>query len=148
MALIKCTECGKELAEWTSSCPSCGKPVSLDVLKQQITGIYKDALAPLTNQHPACSFFQTFSRFTGNKWAKFLGFIVCDVNVRCQGGYLIFETSLSGDSRGIDVPAASTMISQLGYKLNAWRVKCPECNGGNNNEIITALETLGKEYNG
>lgn len=37
MALIKCSECGKEISNKAKTCPNCGAPVKLDDLKQEVS---------------------------------------------------------------------------------------------------------------
>lgn len=36
MALIKCSECGKEVSDKANSCPNCGAPIKEDEIKKEI----------------------------------------------------------------------------------------------------------------
>ena len=42
MALIKCTECGKEISDKAASCPHCGNPNGANAIKAIQDGINKD----------------------------------------------------------------------------------------------------------
>jgi len=42
MALIKCTECGKEISDKAASCPHCGNPNGSNALKAIQDGLKKD----------------------------------------------------------------------------------------------------------
>lgn len=37
MALIKCSECGKEISDKAKTCPNCGAPVQSNDLKQEVS---------------------------------------------------------------------------------------------------------------
>lgn len=43
MALIKCSECGKEISDKASACPHCGCPVIVDSKKQEYENLYANA---------------------------------------------------------------------------------------------------------
>ena len=43
MALIKCSECGKEISDKASACPHCGCPVMVDSKKQEYENLYASA---------------------------------------------------------------------------------------------------------
>lgn len=36
MALIKCSECGKEVSDKANACPNCGAPIKEDEIKKEI----------------------------------------------------------------------------------------------------------------
>lgn len=42
MALIKCSECGKEVSDKASSCPNCGAPIKEDEIKKRNKCGYKN----------------------------------------------------------------------------------------------------------
>ena len=53
MALIKCSECGREISDKAKTCPGCGAPVSID--------LQKEAVQPLTPSLDYNSDTDTFS---------------------------------------------------------------------------------------
>ena len=42
MALIKCSECGREISDKAEACPGCGAPVSITVKQQTPTAVHYD----------------------------------------------------------------------------------------------------------
>ena len=36
MALIKCSECGKEVSDKANACPNCGAPIKEDEIKKEV----------------------------------------------------------------------------------------------------------------
>ena len=36
MALIKCSECGKEVSDKASNCPNCGAPIKEDEIQKEV----------------------------------------------------------------------------------------------------------------
>lgn len=47
MALIKCTECGKEVSENATSCPNCGNPINQGVRQTKTSGSRKTGVKKL-----------------------------------------------------------------------------------------------------
>lgn len=41
MALIKCSECGRDVSDKASSCPNCGNPIGMNDLKVQVSTVTK-----------------------------------------------------------------------------------------------------------
>ncbi len=70
MALINCSECGKQISDKASSCPNCGNPVIETVMKQSIT----QNATPSSNENllhcPKCNSTELTSNkkgFSGSK---------------------------------------------------------------------------------
>ncbi len=100
MALIQCSECGKEVSDQATSCPHCGNPINDNELKVQLS---TNSEKPLKIE----------PELTSKKWkkAKLFSWLAIFFGLMIMG--------LSGGSWNSDNPIFWTGFAFIGYGIIA-----------------------------
>lgn len=97
MALIKCTECGKEISEKAASCPGCGCPINAN---EEIAPNVKDKKKKETSMCQAGLVFVVISFFIF-PFLSIIGIILCGLDILFGGKNAKKSSSVVGVIAGI-----------------------------------------------
>ena len=137
MALIKCSECGKEISDKAKSCPNCGCPIGDDKYKIVIVSYETDtsALAGISD-----TFEYDLDYDNGMEILNNLPYTIfeCDTQEEAE----TYVKKLKSSRWGLDIELIDPNGKSL-YIDNSNTIKCPTCGSTSVSRISTASKAIG-----